>query len=249
MTDVAVVGFAQSPCARHSDSTTNGVEMLVPIFHEVLAADRPDQGRHRLLVLGVLGLPGRPGVLVRLGGRRDRRVPAGHGVARRDGRRLGAVRGVAEDPDRRGRDRAGLRVRQVVGRRAAPGARPPARPVPGGAAVAGLGEHRGPAGPGWASTPGCGPRRRWPRSRCAAGPRRGTTPARRSPASIVRRRPARRALRRRPAARARLRAGHRRRGRGHPGRRRPGPRAVRAAGLDHRVRAPDRLGVAGRRAT
>ena len=38
MTDVAVVGFAQSPCARHSDSTTSGVEMLVPIFQEVLAA-------------------------------------------------------------------------------------------------------------------------------------------------------------------------------------------------------------------
>jgi acetyl-CoA acetyltransferase len=38
VTDVAVVGFAQSPCSRHSDSTTSGVEMLVPIFHEVLAA-------------------------------------------------------------------------------------------------------------------------------------------------------------------------------------------------------------------
>jgi acetyl-CoA acetyltransferase len=38
VTDVAVVGFAQSPCARRSDSTTSGVEMLVPIFHEVLAA-------------------------------------------------------------------------------------------------------------------------------------------------------------------------------------------------------------------
>ncbi len=38
MTDVAVVGFAQSPCARRSDSTTSGVEMLVPIFGEVLAA-------------------------------------------------------------------------------------------------------------------------------------------------------------------------------------------------------------------
>jgi acetyl-CoA acetyltransferase len=38
VTDVAVVGFAQSPCARHSDSTTSGVEMLVPIFHEVLVA-------------------------------------------------------------------------------------------------------------------------------------------------------------------------------------------------------------------
>lgn len=37
MTDVAVVGFAQSPCAGHSDSTTSGVEMLVPIFGQVLA--------------------------------------------------------------------------------------------------------------------------------------------------------------------------------------------------------------------
>jgi acetyl-CoA acetyltransferase len=38
MTDVAVVGFAQAPCVRRGDTTTNGVEMLVPIFHEVQAA-------------------------------------------------------------------------------------------------------------------------------------------------------------------------------------------------------------------
>ena len=38
LTDVAVVGFAQSPCVRHGESTTSGVEMLVPIFGEVLAA-------------------------------------------------------------------------------------------------------------------------------------------------------------------------------------------------------------------
>ena len=37
MTDVAVIGFAQAPCLRHSDSTTSGVEMLVPIFQQVLA--------------------------------------------------------------------------------------------------------------------------------------------------------------------------------------------------------------------
>jgi acetyl-CoA acetyltransferase len=36
--DVAVVGFAQSPCLRHGETTTSGVEMLVPIFHEVLAS-------------------------------------------------------------------------------------------------------------------------------------------------------------------------------------------------------------------
>ena len=36
MTDAAVIGFAQSPCLRRSDGTTSGVEMLVPIFQQVL---------------------------------------------------------------------------------------------------------------------------------------------------------------------------------------------------------------------
>jgi acetyl-CoA acetyltransferase len=38
VTDVAVVGFAQSPCVRHGQGTTSGVEMLVPVFRQVLAA-------------------------------------------------------------------------------------------------------------------------------------------------------------------------------------------------------------------
>jgi acetyl-CoA acetyltransferase len=38
VTDVAVVGFAEAPNVRHTDGTTNGVEMLVPIFEEVLAS-------------------------------------------------------------------------------------------------------------------------------------------------------------------------------------------------------------------
>src|ERR1700722_98757 len=37
MRDVAVIGFAEAPNVRHTGGTTNGVEMLVPIFHEVLA--------------------------------------------------------------------------------------------------------------------------------------------------------------------------------------------------------------------
>ncbi|MGH3168425.1 MAG: thiolase domain-containing protein [Trebonia sp.] len=38
MSDVAVVGFAQAPCLRgNSNTTTNGVEMLVPIFRQVMA--------------------------------------------------------------------------------------------------------------------------------------------------------------------------------------------------------------------
>jgi acetyl-CoA acetyltransferase len=35
MTDVAVIGFAEAPNVRSTDGTTNGVEMLVPIFREV----------------------------------------------------------------------------------------------------------------------------------------------------------------------------------------------------------------------
>lgn len=36
MNDVAIVAFAQAPCLRHNDlATTNGVEMLVPLFKEV----------------------------------------------------------------------------------------------------------------------------------------------------------------------------------------------------------------------
>ncbi len=38
MTEVAVVGFAQSPCGIREDATTSGVEMLVPIFAEVFGA-------------------------------------------------------------------------------------------------------------------------------------------------------------------------------------------------------------------
>jgi len=37
VTGVAVVGFAQSPCVRHGQATTSGVEMLVPVFQQVLA--------------------------------------------------------------------------------------------------------------------------------------------------------------------------------------------------------------------
>lgn len=36
MREIAVVGFAQTPCVRETEGTTNGVEMLVPIFQEVL---------------------------------------------------------------------------------------------------------------------------------------------------------------------------------------------------------------------
>ena len=213
---------------------------------EVFARHRADQARHRLLVLGLLGLPGRAGVLVRVGGGRHRRVPADHGVARGDGRRLGAVRGVGEDPDRRGGDRAGVRLRQVLGRGAAPGAGAAARPVPARAAVAGLGDRSRRCRPGWASRPGGGPRRTWPRWPRAAGPRRCPTRTRRC------------RVRSRPRSCWRGRTWPTRCGRTTAPRSATGAAvvivasasagagAVRAAGLDHRVRAPGRLGLAGR---
>jgi acetyl-CoA acetyltransferase len=40
MRDIAVVGFAQAPNVRATEATTNGVEMLVPVFQELLAATR-----------------------------------------------------------------------------------------------------------------------------------------------------------------------------------------------------------------
>ncbi|HEX3336494.1 MAG TPA: thiolase domain-containing protein [Jatrophihabitans sp.] len=44
MRDVAVVGFAQSRQRRRTDGTTNGVEMLVPIFADVMAGLGIDKG-------------------------------------------------------------------------------------------------------------------------------------------------------------------------------------------------------------
>jgi acetyl-CoA acetyltransferase len=44
MPDVAVVGFAQAPNVRRTPGTTNGVEMLVPIFAEVF--DRTGLSKH-----------------------------------------------------------------------------------------------------------------------------------------------------------------------------------------------------------
>ncbi|MBP2324247.1 acetyl-CoA acetyltransferase [Kibdelosporangium banguiense] len=44
MRDVAVVGFAQAPAVRRTHGTTNGVEMLVPVFREVLQSTGLSKG-------------------------------------------------------------------------------------------------------------------------------------------------------------------------------------------------------------
>ena len=224
--DVAVVGLRPAPHVRRTEGTTNGVEMLMPCFAELLRRPGPQADRHRVLVLGLLGLPCRAGVLVPLGDRLDRRGAADQRVARRDGRRLGALRGLHQDPDRRGRHRAGLRLRQVLGRRAAPGAGAADRPVHGGAAVARRRVDGRPAGPARAGLRQVDRRADGPggaglRSRRRAAP----TPAK--PAKSDRR-TARPAVLRRSAAPPRHRADHRRRVGDRAGRRRPGPRAARA---------------------
>ena len=224
MRDVAVVGFAQRQMAgvRRVPDLRRAAG---PAVRGVLRADRLDPQGRRVLVLGLLGLPGRPVLLVRPGRRRDRRDPAGQRVARRDGPGLGDVRGLDQDPDRRGRHRARLRLRQELGRRAAPYPRPPARPLHDDPAVA---RHR-------VAGRAAGPRGHRRRALGRAGDGRGGEPVahrrgeervRDPQGRLVGRGAARPADVRRPAAQARLRAGHRRR-RGAGARRRgPGPRRV-----------------------
>ena len=210
-----------------------------PDLRRAVRADRLDQVRHRLLVLGVQRLPGRAFVLVRLRRRRDRCAAAGQRVARGDGRCLGALRGLGEDPDGRGRHRPRLRLRQVLGQRAAPDAGHAARPLHDDSAVARHRVDRGPAG-----TPGHGTgtvgrevdgrgrgtlahvrqrqRERDPQGRDhrRGGPGRGTV---RRPATPRRLRPGLRRC-----------CGHRALDCGRPRLR----QARRAPRLDHRLRAP-----------
>ncbi len=239
-------------CGRRvRPATDGGVRRVADVrgaaraaLRRALRADRLDPSRHRLLVLRVVGLPGRPVVLVRAGRRRDRRDPAGQRVARRDGRRVGALRGLAEDPDRRGRHRAGLRLRQELGRRAAPYPRAPARPLHDDAAVA---RHRVARRP-----PGARRHRRRALGRARDGrggqplaDRRREERVRHPQGRVVGRGAPRPADVRRPAAQARLRARHRRRRRDRARRGRQGPRGLRATGVDHQprdVRRPDQHG-------
>ena len=192
MRDVAIIAFAQTPLVRREEAR-NEVEMLMPIVGQVLDQAGLPHDQHRLRVLGQLRLPGRPGLLLRDDPRQRRPVAADLGVPRRDGRRLGAVRGLGEDADRHGRHRPDLLLRQVVARRHPPGADPPARPLLPGPAVARLGGHGRPAGPGLPRRRRSSPRPRWPRWPPAAGGRPRPTP---TPSSTVQRR------RRRPAGRA-----------------------------------------------
>ena len=194
--------------------------------------------RHRLLVLRLVGLPGRAGVLVHRGGRRDRRVPADQRVARRDGRRLGAVRGLGEDRTGEvdtalvygfGKSSAGD-LRRTLALQLDP-------------------YTLAPLWPDSVAWPGCrrGWHRRRPVDRADDGrgggpqpPRRGDQSERAAAGSKDVDELLADAVPRRSAAHARLRADHRRRGGDRPGRRRPGARRSSSGrpwitGIAHRV--------------
>ena len=111
----------QSPCVtllssrsrRRRSSSRRGMSettMLLPTITEALGERRADPPRRRLHVLGQRRLPHRRHVHVRADARSRGRVAADLRVARGDGRRVGAVRGVGAAAARRHRRRARVRV-------------------------------------------------------------------------------------------------------------------------------------------
>ncbi len=116
--DVAIVSFARRPRRAASGSATRSRCSSPCIAEAIDRSAIPTQG-DRLHRLGELRLPRRAPLLLRHGARRRGRLAPHRGVARRDGRRVGALRGVGAPPARRHRRGARLRVRALVaGRRA-----------------------------------------------------------------------------------------------------------------------------------
>ena len=230
------------------DAEHNEVEMLVPGHARRRSRESGiPTARTSASLLGQPRLPAGRAVRVRDGARRGRRVAADPREPRRDGRGVGALRGVGRDPDRRGRQRARLRLRQVVAGRPARGHDAADRPVLRRAAVAVDGRPRRAAG---ARVPrGERPRRSAtsPRSRPASqrnapvnphAVRKGDTTADAVLAQPVTHDPLRDAD---------IAPDHRRHRRGRDRGRRPRPLGVRAPGVDPRHRAPHR-GARPRRA-
>ena len=244
MTDVAVIGFAQSPFVRAREPrTTSGVEMLVPIFAEVLQATGLTKDDIGFWCSGSSDyLAGRAFSFVSAVDAIGAFPPVMESHVEMDGAWAlyeAWVKILTGDADIAlaygfGKSSAGD-LRRVLALQLDPYLLAPLWPdsVSIAALQARLG-HRGRAVE----------RGRDGRGRGAQPRRRGREPAGAAVRRGLRREAARPALRRRPAPRARLRAGRRRRRGRDPGLGRAGPRAVPAARLDHRVRAPDRLGRA-----
>ena len=174
MRDVAIVSFAQSGARGRRRGDRDAA--AVPGRHRGhRAVGHPAQG-DRVHVLGQRRLPRGCAVRVRRQPRGDRRVAADLGVARRDGRRVGAVRSVGAAPARRRRRRARVLVGHLLARQPARGAVPAERPVLPDAAVGRPRVARGAAGTRAASTRTARRRPTSPRSRRAVDATRVSNP-------------------------------------------------------------------------
>ncbi len=252
--DVAVVSFAYSAVAK--DDVHNEVEMIMPVISEAVAQSGISRTRDRLHVLGLVRLPDRRAVHLRGRTRRGRRVAPDQGEPRRDGRGVGAVRGVGDAADRRGRHRSRLRVRarrrsatctEVFGLQTDPYYLSPLWP-----SIVHLAALQARAYLEANGLDRAGSRRGRVRGACTQAT--ANPHAVRSGDRAGRRRCSRRPMARRPAAGARRRPGDRRRRRDGDRRGRRCPSRLRSSGLDPRNRPshrdalarrprPDRLGV------
>ena len=145
--DVAVVGFAHAPHVRRTDGTTNGVEMLMPCFHALydeLGLEQTDIG---FWCSGSSDyLAGRAFSFISAIDSIGAVPPINESHVEMDAA-WALYEAYIKAADRSGRHRAGLRLRQVLGRDAAPGAVVADRSVHRRAAVAGLGVDGRAAGP------------------------------------------------------------------------------------------------------
>ena len=119
MRDVAIVSFEQAPLDQPPGMTET--TLLLPTITDALARVGLTRSRCAVHVFGERRLPHGRRVHVRADARSGRRVAADLRVARRDGRRVGAVRGVGAAAARRHRCRARVRIRSGRPQRVAAG--------------------------------------------------------------------------------------------------------------------------------
>ena len=164
-----------SPMVRRTDKTET--QMLLEVVTGAVEHAGITRAEVDFTCAGQLRLRRRPGVLVRAEHRRHRRLAAEARLARRDGRRVGAVRGVGAAAARRHRRRAWPWARA--------GRRPPTPTLiypmeMDPYYLAPLGHRRDVASPrcrpGRCSTRARSPSARWPRSRPGPGVTRKDNP-------------------------------------------------------------------------
>ena len=207
--DIAIIGWNISPMVRRTGKSET--QMLLEVVTGACADAGITRKRGRLHLRRQLRLRGRAGLLLRAEHRRHRRVAAQPRLARRDGRRLGAVRGVGPPAAGRHRHRGRHGFGPLVDGR--PGAALPDGdgPVLPGAARRRCRSASPRCRPGRSWRPARSPSARWPRSRCGPGDDAKVNPHAQVTRRLRRRRPAGRGPRPPPLAPSRPAADHRRR--------------------------------------